>query len=852
LIGKPTLARLLIRPQSPESLNVHHNEKGIAIMEKGKRKEVESSSTPPDSPQPDYMRSSFENANKKRRILAQDESSSSSSDQARSSQTENPATHLIKEQEMLKALEIYKLPPEERQSLENSLREYSEIENKIQGYRQKHSALSQREQKTLLTIENLSQHLSYEITRWMRSYNPNNPVAFKEWWKEDHQDKEKYFKALKKYLEIPDKLQYKNGDMPKQILQMQKYNLESLADSFPDNISHLNTTGGRIQEQRRSEYDSRVKLSEALEHFHSLLANNSGLSLELQNTWKKVLQASKDNLDKLADLNKIADHVTPSDLSLNLYKWMDERVKFCKIPEAFLSRLTNNSGYLQNFWNAWWLPLQKETERLDKLDASCIEKFRRKAPQLFQGQLQALESHHLPLERRQSPVDSLQEHGNIEEIIKYAQEEHNKLISNLDNTLSKLLETNISTEQCEKLQGTVNKIKEAHKNILDNLSKTREDRLQFSNIHKNLSKKLIELTPFFLSLAQRENTKPEDHRNRLGLVSIIRNLSDTLIKSQEKFDSIQLASSWVETMVEIHHSCCEKSNEMLEKQKNILDYMQKHPDLSQRKQETLVAIEKISWDLLRQIQDHNEEAQSKIEHFLKQVYSGRNEVKHGWHGRWMEIFTKDCEKYLTVLVGSLEISDKLQQAEGEKPQQAGRMLEENSESLAKALVKTKWKNYWSHCEYYWFAKDDRYNATKEKWRPSLNENRMELIKALQELHSDLTNSHLSQEETAKLEQSLKMLEKWHNELKDMTISFSQGDLEAVEKLREGYNYWRTTGILPSSLTARLSSVGSRLSSVLQTAWDWLNSGETSTSSNTERSEALRRVRRSQPSRWRDF
>jgi hypothetical protein len=285
---------------------------------------------------------------------------------------------------------------------------------------------------------------------------------------------------------------------------------------------------------------------------------------------------------------------------------------------------------------------------------------------------------------------------------------------------------------------------------------------------------------------------------------------------------------------------------MLEKQKNILDYMQKHPDLSQRKQETLVAIEKILRALSRQIRDHNEEAQSKIEHFLQQVYIGRQEIFNRWHGRWMKVFTKDCEEYLTVLVESLEISDKLQQAEGEKPQQVGRILEENSESLAKALAETRWGNYWSSWEMNWSAQ----NYTWEN-SPSLNKNRRELIKAIQELHSDLINPHLSQAETAKLEQSLKMLEKWHNELKDMTNPCSQGELEAVEKLREGYNYWQATGVLPSSLTALLSSARSTLSSMWQTAMGWLESGETSTSSNTERSEIRRRMRASRPPRgWR--
>ncbi len=140
---------------------------------------------------------------------------------------------------------------------------------------------------------------------------------------------------------------------------------------------------------------------------------------------------------------------------------------------------------------------------------------------------------------------------------------------------------------------------------------------------------------------------------------------------------------------------------------------------------------------------------------------------------------------------------------------------------------------------------------------------MELINALQELHSGLTNPHPSQAETAKLEQSLKMLVKWHNELKDLdklASSWSQDyrpKLQYIEKLGEDYKRWRETGITSlffmESFGARLFSASLRLSSIWKAARDLWESVETPTSSNPERSETRRRFRRSQPpSGWRDL
>jgi hypothetical protein len=138
------------------------------------------------------------------------------------------------------------------------------------------------------------------------------------------------------------------------------------------------------------------------------------------------------------------------------------------------SRLTNNSDRPQNFWNGWWLPLQKEKGRLDKLDAPCIEKFRQKVPRRFREQLQALENHHLPLERRQSPVDSLQERGNINEIVEYTRGEYKKLMNDLDNTLQA---TNLSQAETAKLEQSLKMLGKWHDELksLDELSSWSQD-----------------------------------------------------------------------------------------------------------------------------------------------------------------------------------------------------------------------------------------------------------------------------------------------------------------------------------------------------------------------------------------
>ena len=678
-------------------------------MEKGKRKEVESSHT-----QDDYIvnftRDNFQRDNKRTKTGQErykTEASSSSYDQAARAMSFQTESILQSHQEKLKAVENSNLLPVERQNLVNRLQGCYMIEVDIQDYRQKHSDLSQREQNTLEIMKDLSLDLSCNIAEWAKSLNSGGTVMFKEWWEENHQDKEKYLKALKRYFEIPDKLQTTDGENPQQVLQMQKKNLESLADSLHYDRSHIGTIEGRMRKQRRSECDGRVKLCEDLEKFHSSLTNNSNLSQESQKLWMDVRQAQKENLDKLADLNKLADDPTLlySLDDYDLYKRMDDRVKFCNV----ISNSANDYDLLPVHLDAWCMTIEAHIKSMDASDGHYIKKLRQN-----EELLQAPENPNLPPERRQSLVDNLQEHGDINEMMERFKNEYNKLNSKFNDALRKLQDNDLSLEQRENLrknvQATVDKLNGGYKTILDDFGKINTNMRQFTIIHENLSNKLIELTPVLLSLAQRENTKPDDHRNRLGIVNTICYVNKNLIEGQEKLASTELTMDWADTILEIHSSSCKKFDEMLKKHKEILDYVEKNKDLSQEKQETLVAIEKISRNLLYQIQNHNKDAQNNIEHFCKQVYTGPEEVSDRWHGRWMKIFTNDCERYLTALVGSLEISDKLQQAEGEKPQQAGRMLEENLESLAKALAQTRWQACWEHWRLHWTTEDDQYRT----------------------------------------------------------------------------------------------------------------------------------------------
>jgi GTP cyclohydrolase II len=492
-------------------------------------------------------------------------------------------------------------------------------------------------------------------------------------------------------------------------------------------------------------------------------------------------------------------------------------------------------------------------EKIPKLikKLQLLEELHEKVLQPLQERLQELKNRNLSPAERQCRVDSLRESYKIKKTIMYDNQiEHIELMSNLNDTLNELTGTVLSPEQCENLRKTAQDLQKSLEGLFNDCREVGEKILEldkpqdqekkyeevkflegFYNIHKNMYKRLTELKPVVLLLAQRETTRQDDHSTRLSNVEIIRSLSDALIKSQKML--LSWPSDWQGLFLEIHSSSCEKFDKMLVKHKEILGYMLDNQDLSQIERETLVSIKKASQQLLSEIVRYN----ANIPNITLNLISGGTltDVEYlNRHEKW-EKKLQGNEEYLEFLEGYLEIPNKLRQADGETPQHVGQMLEENFKSLADNLAKDLGK-----------IGDRKYQRKGE------NDNRMELIEALKDLHSDLmTHPDLSQAESTRLR--LQMLEKWHKELKDLSSQDYYAKLQSIQKLGKDYKHWRETGITPPFFTeSSRSSFSQFISSIWQTARDWWESGETPTSSNPERSEAIRRFSRSQPSRWRDF
>ncbi len=269
----------------------------------------------------------------------------------------------------------------------------------------------------------------------------------------------------------------------------------------------------------------------------------------------------------------------------------------------------------------------------------------------------------------------------------------------------------------------------------------------------------------------------------------------------------------------------QKAGELLEKRQQLLAYVQTRTNLSQREQQALKNIIKLSADLSSDVLRFS----NSIDGILSTYHSTIKKEKDRFK-QWVEEEFQHKEVHL-IIERYPHILSKLQQMPDGMPQKVLEMSEENLGSLAYSLIGTydslkeqrkdeygsreqldkDLETFYSHLtnsdlpqglqDFWWWALQmrkenldklanncghclDGYQQMQHMMYKNQPENnsRVKLSKALERFCSDLTNnSDLSQVDHAKLERSKTMLENWYKEQNN------NAKIESIEKQEKAYN-----------------------------------------------------------------
>jgi hypothetical protein len=228
--------------------------------------------------------------------------------------------------------------------------EIVEKQQKIIDYAQENTHLLPREQEILQMINKVAKNILGYIDRksgpaavTLNYYSADFMREELKSWDKEFQRKKEWLEALEKYPKILDQLRQTGDEMAAQmVLEVQKNNLEKIADNFGKIYSH---------DELMQREDCRVKLDKALEEFSSSLTD-SLLSPKKRETHWKLLQMWKENLDSLDNVQIGGE-----------YYW--RRCELVKVLEGFLS--SNPSSKYHAELKKGYRILKEWSAKLDKL-----------------------------------------------------------------------------------------------------------------------------------------------------------------------------------------------------------------------------------------------------------------------------------------------------------------------------------------------------------------------------------------------------------------------------------------------------------------------------------------------------
>jgi hypothetical protein len=334
-----------------------------------------------------------------------------------------------------------------------------------------------------------------------------------------------------------------------------------------------------------------------------------------------------------------------------------------------------------------------------------------------------------PTEHLERSRQDLQRH--LEVLQKYL-----KVLQKLDKTDQEIERSGLKEERRESPQGPSEKVNSTVP----------------SSIKSALKKKPIELA----KLKESQNKQVKEKR-----VSFAEPEASTLqITSQSMFDSNAIdifasklestiasntssqlfwLSEWNKTLVEqrqailspeegqIQSSICKKACEILEKQQQLLDYMQTHTDLSQRERETLKSIENFFHYSAINVKVHQQE-------IWKRITPDDTQSLNKKHRDWESGF-QDTEKLLEALEKYPKIRDQVQQIPA-KPERSAPLQAEHANLQDLCQILKAWK------ENLEILADgcDPEKPYHQQAPMKVKINRMEHIKALEKRYVSLTDS----------------------------------------------------------------------------------------------------------------